>query len=162
MVEGSGVLYTIRGLWNRRVRSWREDGGDSTLVAFVRKFMNPLSLRCLVVVMWPVAAMGCSLGRSAQGTSFESPDPSDRIAAVGRAGNSADESAIPALVDRLEDEDSGVRFYAILALERIVGTRMGYDYANSDVERVRAVHRWREFVRRGGHVGDQASREAGS
>ncbi len=124
--------------------------------------MNPPSLRCLVVVMWPVVAMSCSLGRSAHGTSFESPDPSDRIAAVRQAGNSEDQSAIPALVDRLEDEDSGVRFYAILALERIVGTRMGYDYASSDVERVRAVYRWREFVRRGGHVGDEAAEEAGS
>ncbi len=124
--------------------------------------MSPLSLRCLIVAMWPVLAMGCNLGRSPYGASFESPDPSDRIAAVRQAGNSEDQSAVPALVDRLEDEDSGVRLYAILALERIVGTRMGYDYANSDAERVRAVYRWREFVRRGGHVGDQTAEEAGS
>jgi hypothetical protein len=124
--------------------------------------MSQLNLRCWVLMIWPLVAMGCSLGRWPYGASFESPDPADRITAVRQAGESEDSAAVPGLVDRLEDEDDAVRFYAILALERIVGTRMGYDYAGSEVDRVRAVMRWRAFVRSGGHVGDQAAREVGS
>jgi len=124
--------------------------------------MSQLNLRCLVLMIWPLVAMGCSLGRWPDGASFESPDPSDRIAAIRQAGESEDSEAVPALVDRLDDEDAGVRFYAILALERIVGTRLGYAYAGSEVDRVRAVIRWRAFVRSGGHVGGPAARETGS
>jgi len=58
-----------------------------------------------------------------------------------------DEKAVALLVDRLEDEDEGVRFYAILALDRITGERFGYDYAAPIDQRAEAVDRWREYAR---------------
>ncbi len=70
--------------------------------------------------------------------------------AIKMAGDRRDRAAMPALVHRLEDEDPGVRFYAILALEKITGTRLGYDYAQPEAERNRAVKRWRNYVRTAG------------
>ncbi len=78
--------------------------------------------------------------------SINAPDPGLRIMAVREAGERGDGSAVPLLVDRLEDEDEGVRFYAILALEKITGTRMGYDYRKPAQERALAVNRWRSFL----------------
>ena len=91
---------------------------------------------------------------------IQSPDATQRVLAIRAAGEARDRRAVPLLVDRLEDEDDGVRFYAILALERITGKRLGYDYGASPGPRAAAVERWREFVRDGGHVA-QASGRAG-
>ena len=82
---------------------------------------------------------------------IQSEDPGDRILAIRAAGEAGDRAAVPHLVDRLDDEDDGVRFFAILSLERLTGTRLGYNYAASSVERTDAVERWREYVRSGRH-----------
>ncbi|MFH0981326.1 MAG: HEAT repeat domain-containing protein [Planctomycetota bacterium] len=84
---------------------------------------------------------------------LESTDPALRVWAIVQAAERGDESAVPLLVDRLEDEDEGVRFYAILALDRLTGTRLGYRYGASEGERCTSVDRWRRFLaesRRGG------------
>mgnify|MGYP005840835981 CR=1 FL=1 len=70
-----------------------------------------------------------------------------RSMAARTAGDRGDRAALPALVRQLEDEDSAARFFAILALERITGTRLGYDYAASAAERGRAVRRWQNYLR---------------
>jgi HEAT repeat protein len=70
----------------------------------------------------------------------------ERLEAVVEAGNRRDMQAVPALVDLLDDEDEGVRFYAILALEKITGTRRGYDYAGSAVGQMRSIQRWRHWL----------------
>lgn len=75
-------------------------------------------------------------------------EPSVRIKAIVEAGRERDDKAVPLIVDRLEDEDEGVRLYAIIALEKITGERFGYDYGDSMSERAGAVERWRNFVRR--------------
>lgn len=64
---------------------------------------------------------------------------------------------MPLLVDRLEDEDEAVRFFAIIALDKITGERLGYDYAQPAAERAKAVERWREYVQRGQHASSAAS-----
>jgi len=71
-----------------------------------------------------------------------------RIKAIVEAGRERDDKAVPLIVDRLEDEDEGVRLYSIIALEKITGERFGYDYGDSMSERAGAVERWRNFVRR--------------
>ena len=78
---------------------------------------------------------------------IQSPDVSVRCRAIKLAGERRDRNALPALVERLEDEDEAVRFYTILALEKITGTRLGYDYAQSAAERGRAVKRWQNYLR---------------
>jgi hypothetical protein len=89
---------------------------------------------------------------------LESGDPGQRIRGIVDLTNRATQTSlplmdrprpadlIPRLVDRLEDEDEAVRFYAILGLERLTGTRLGYRYSGSVVQRRAAVERWRAFV----------------
>lgn len=77
---------------------------------------------------------------------ISAPDPLVRVKAIIHAGQTKDENVVPLLVDRLEDEDGAVRFYAILSLERIVGTRLGYDYGAPVSARQEAVVRWRDFI----------------
>jgi len=78
---------------------------------------------------------------------IQSEDPAERILAIRAAANARDAQSVPLLVDRLEDEDAAVRFFAILALEKITGRRFGYDYAKPDAGRCKAVAKWRAYVR---------------
>ncbi|MCK6457498.1 MAG: HEAT repeat domain-containing protein [Phycisphaerae bacterium] len=95
-------------------------------------------------------------GGPAPPVNIQSPDAGDRIRAIKRAGEQKDRSAVPLLVDRLDDEDEAVRFFAILALERITGTRLGYDYRLTGAERTAAVERWRIHVRQDGAPNERA------
>jgi HEAT repeat protein len=78
---------------------------------------------------------------------LKSDDPSVRIRAIKVAGERQDRNALPLLVRQLKDDDPAVRLYAILAIEKITGTRLGYDYAMPETERDRAVKRWENYLR---------------
>ncbi len=101
---------------------------------------------------------GCGPPRTPYPKALVSEHPEERIGAVKHAAEVKDRSALPALVDRLDDEDEAVRFYAILALERLTGTRLGYDYRAPESRRALAVERWRRFVREPGPAGMPATR----
>jgi len=77
---------------------------------------------------------------------MNSPDPGKRIRAIVTAGEQGRQEAVPLLVDRLEDEDVAVRFYAIESLEKITGQTKGYRYYDPPGLRARAVRRWRSWV----------------
>ena len=111
----------------------------------------------LALAAGSLALAGCHAPR--QGLErLESPDPGQRIAAIVDLTNRASGSSLPSvgrprpadliarLVDRLEDEDEGVRFYAVLGLEKLTGTRLGYGYGDPIRQRRAAVGRWRAFV----------------
>ena len=85
-----------------------------------------------------------------------SADPQARINAAVQAGNAGDREAVPLLVDLLEDDDGAVRFFAVLSLEKITGTRRGYDYAAPAWRRAVAVRRWRDWLREGADPGGLA------
>ncbi|MCK4660053.1 MAG: HEAT repeat domain-containing protein [Phycisphaerae bacterium] len=89
---------------------------------------------------------GCGGDASQLRMSLESPDPSVRALAIVRATDQGDQSIVPFLVDRLEDEDAAVRFYAILGLEELTGDRLGYHYMDSEAKRRASVERWRRFL----------------
>lgn len=89
---------------------------------------------------------GCSPVRPPYPDALLAERPEDRIWAIKRAAATQDRAAVASLVERLEDEDEAVRFYAILALEKLTGTRLGYDYHETESKRRRAVERWRRHV----------------
>lgn len=78
---------------------------------------------------------------------LEAFDPATRVRAILTVAKRGDHSLIPALVDRLDDDDVAVRMYAILALEKLTRTRLGYAYAAPAPDRRQAVDRWRLYVR---------------
>ena len=94
---------------------------------------------------------GCSPKPTAPHPALESADPSDRIRAVVAAaradGGRPDPDIVVALVDRLDDEDEGVRFFAIAALDRLTGRRFGYRAHDPAWRRRTAVARWRQHLR---------------
>ena len=110
------------------------------------------ALLSLSTMAMAVAGGGCARPRAAD---LHSADPVARVRAIQAAAERGDRQAVPLIVDRLEDEDEAVRFYAIVALDRITGQRFGYDYAKPAAERARAVECWRAFVRSGGHARDR-------
>ena len=81
---------------------------------------------------------------------LDNPNPAVRIMAIKWAGDNKASSAIPRLVDFLQDEDTSVRFFTIEALWRITGTNNGYDYKARPQLRAEAVERWREFLNSNG------------
>ena len=79
---------------------------------------------------------------------MEAYDPAARIQAIVIAADQGKMELVPALVDRLDDEDGAVRLFAIVALERLTGERMDYSYAAPANERRAAIEAWRRRVRR--------------
>jgi hypothetical protein len=110
-------------------------------------------------VAW-VHTNGCTAARPHDRATIQSQNPSERILAIRTAAETKDQGAVPLLVDRLEDEDEAVRFFAIIALDKITGERFGYDYAQPANLRAKAVERWREYVRQGRdiHMSDHDER----
>ena len=110
---------------------------------------------CTCVCLWAAAALvlsGCGgpFDRQMSLSDLDSPDPAVRIMAIKWAGDSKASSAVPRLVDFLQDEDASVRFFAIEGLRRITGTDNGYDYKAGPQLRAEAVERWREFLKSNG------------
>lgn len=118
--------------------------------------MKP-TLRTIRLAVWlAVAGVACLAGclsrppEPAKGLDLyerlQHENPSVRIDAIRQAALRDDAQAVPLLVDRLEDNESDVRFYAGQALQRITGTLRGWRYWEPDTERAKAVRRWREWL----------------
>ena len=122
-------------------------------------------LTVALAVCSAVTACGGNRGTAIQ--QLESRNPTDRvqgIIALTQAGNGdaggggplPSGSVVPLFVDRLEDEDEAVRFYAILALEKLTGTRLGYRYGDPVDLRRRAIERWRRYTSAGSTAGAES------
>lgn len=70
-----------------------------------------------------------------------------KIPGIKRAGETHDRSALPALVEALDDEDPAVRLFAIAALEKFTGDRFGYEYYFDEEQRKPSLGRWREWLK---------------
>ena len=114
--------------------------------------------------IWPWAAVLPCMAGCAQPMKLDdiqSHDALIRVKAIRAASERGDKRAIPLLVDRLEDENQAVRFYAILALEHLTGLRLGYRYDAPPESQPQAIARWREFAsQRGNGPPAQAARAA--
>ncbi len=80
---------------------------------------------------------------------FDSANPAAQLYAIRDAGVSRDRTKIPALIEQLESDDPAVRLLSIQALERITGTRLGYNYFAPSHERAKAVQGWVEAYESG-------------
>jgi len=99
------------------------------------------------VLLMILTTVGCeSLDSQRRNEGLESSNPTVRVMAIKQVGDSKDSSAVPQLVDCLQNDDESVRFYAVEALRRITGADRGYDYKASPKSRGDAVKRWREFL----------------
>jgi len=102
---------------------------------------------CWALAVLAVGGCGSSpLDRKIVFSDLQSQNPLIRIRAIKWAADNEIRPAIPPLVDSLQNEDQAVRFYAIEALRRLVGTNYGYDYKAQPNRRAAAIQRWKEFV----------------
>jgi len=84
-----------------------------------------------------------------------SPDPKSigsdsapsAIPAIKSAADQDDRSAIPRLVQDLDDHDSAIRFAAISALKSMTGQDFGFRYYDGESARRPAVQRWRQWLK---------------
>jgi hypothetical protein len=90
---------------------------------------------------------GCGTDMRTRG--FDSPDPQAKLDAIVAAGQTRDKAAIPDLVHQLDSDDPAVRMYAITALQRITGTRLGYSPYAAQLQRQAAVETWVAAVKDG-------------
>lgn len=113
-----------------------------------------VGLLCSLLAAGAASAGGCG---GPQQVGFNANDPGAKLAAIIEAGREKDRSAIPHLIEQLESDDQAVRMYAILALERITGTRRGYRYYAPPAERQNAIRRWVRAYRDGQPNDDDAA-----
>jgi hypothetical protein len=106
---------------------------------------------------WLLLAAGCGPPRTPYPAALNSERPDERVWAIRHAAQTRDFSVLSLLVDRLEDEDEVVRLFAILALEKLTGTRLGYEYQAPEAQRWRAVESWRRHLARSGSAARRAT-----
>jgi len=103
--------------------------------------------KTLIVGICLAPVFGCNPIPPASQGGFDSDDPGSKLYAITRAGMNHDRSSIGHLIDQLDSDDSAVRMMAIIALERIAGTRMGYSPYTSIENRHPAVEAWARAYR---------------
>lgn len=113
--------------------------------AAVSRMASPAGL-CWVMVVATAAWSGCGPPRTAYPKALQSEYTAERIGAIKHAAEIGDRSVLDVLVDRLEDEDEAVRFYAIKALDRLTGKTLDYAYYAPEQVRRAAVARWRRYL----------------
>jgi hypothetical protein len=100
----------------------------------------------LLAALAAAALAGC--GRPRLRTKLASENPAERVEACIMAAEKCGESDLPLLVERLDDPDADVRFFAFLALRKISGGKtFGYEYYDDPAERLPAVRQWRQWLR---------------
>jgi hypothetical protein len=90
--------------------------------------------------------VGCHPPHAEYPASLNSQRPDERCCGIRHAADTNDKSVMGVLIDRLDDEDEAVRMFAIIALERMTGTRLGYDYHATQPQRWRAIQEWRTYA----------------
>ncbi|MFA7235331.1 MAG: HEAT repeat domain-containing protein [Phycisphaeraceae bacterium] len=108
-------------------------------------------------IIWLTAVMamgpaGCAPPPASEG-GFDSRDPAAKLYAIQRAGEQRDRSAIPHLIEQLNSDDEAVRMFAIIALEKITGTRLGYSPYDPAWKREPAVGEWVAAYKNGEFAG---------
>ena len=103
-------------------------------------------LLTVMLVAECLALAGCQEPAGQVAGDFQAEDPSVRIQAVAHAGRTMDAGSVPFLIDRLTDSQADVRFFAIIALKRITGETMGWNYYDPPPTQAEAVARWRQWL----------------
>jgi len=89
--------------------------------------------------------VGCG-GRGTLALALQDENPAVRAEGAHRAGETRDRSTVALLVERLEDPNADVRFFAAGALRRITGKTFGYRHFDDVATRTEGVKRWRHWL----------------
>ena len=106
-------------------------------------------MRSIMLALLAAAAAGlsaCAGGGPNLYQRLQDEDPKVRVEAAVEAGRTKDAQAVALLVERLDDSEQDVRFYSILALERITGQTFGYKCYEPIEARRQAIEQWRKYA----------------
>jgi hypothetical protein len=78
--------------------------------------------------------------------SIKSDNAASAVPAIKDAADAGDRTAIPRLIDDLDDNDPAIRFAAITALQKMTGQSFDYNYYDDAPDRQAAVQRWRQWL----------------
>ncbi|MCG3139143.1 MAG: hypothetical protein HJJLKODD_03022 [Phycisphaerae bacterium] len=101
-------------------------------------------MRLVMLGIFLLLIQGCALHLSVDQQLSDS-DPLQRIKGI-RAVQDSQQELWPRVVDLLDDEDSAVRFYAIMSLEKRFGTRLGYTYSAPSAQRRQYLEAWKSYL----------------
>ncbi len=108
--------------------------------------MQNISRKILCFVVGISILVSCDSTKQNYIREINSKDPTKRVKAIIESAKNKDERAIPLLIDRLEDEDEGVRISAIGALKELTGEDFGYNALAPIYKRKQAVEQWRRWL----------------
>jgi hypothetical protein len=97
-----------------------------------------------LILIFAVSSLACRGTLPTPNVAAEEPEA--KIPGIKRAGEAQDRSALPELVESLNDDDPAVRLFAIAALEKFTGDRFGYEYYLDEEQRKPSLARWREWL----------------
>lgn len=127
--------------------------------------MAHVAIRVLGILAWVGAALlgACeSAPRPVRpDVDLHHPSATRRLEAVGAVARSRDMTQVPALFDRLLDDDEAVRLAASAALREMVGRDPGYRAFDTDGERVAKAAAWRAAWQASGSPAPSASGPGG-
>ncbi|MFO0933117.1 MAG: HEAT repeat domain-containing protein [Planctomycetota bacterium] len=123
-------------------------------------------LRLAVVALgpvWALALWGCESPRPVRpDLDLHSPSATRRLEAVGAAAKSGDRSYVPALFDRLVDDDEAVRMAAAAALRDLIGRDPGYKAFETEGDCAAKAAAWRAAWQAGGSPTPSSSGPGGA
>ncbi len=128
----SRCILTLRRDTSGLTHATRILSCDKALVSLLTTCSLTMLASCISAPQWQVR--------------LTSDDPAERIRAIRHFTQAGDTKCLPNLVTCLEDEDTAVRFYAIIGLERLTGRRHGYTYYGSRRDRAIAIRTWRQYL----------------
>jgi hypothetical protein len=108
----------------------------------------------LGLLVWSVlvAMAGCAPSTGGGKTLYlrlQDEDPAVRLDATVEAADAKDAKAVPYIVENLGSDDASMRMYSYIALKKITGMTLGYEYFGTQADREQAIKRWREWLRTG-------------
>ncbi len=90
---------------------------------------------------------GCNRGLDkTEMSDIDSGVPAFQVSAMHKVAEAGNYEYLSRQIDLLEDEDAGVRFYAIMSLKKLTGTDNGYNYRYDAGRRYEAVKTWRKWL----------------
>ena len=111
------------------------------------RLQRQLTMVAAIITLALIALPGCTPPVSEGG--FDAADPGSKLYAIRRADSPDDADKIPDLIAQLNSDDPAVRMYAIVALERVTGTRLDYDPYAPAHKRDAAVRQWADAYENG-------------
>jgi hypothetical protein len=104
----------------------------------------------ILVIGFAFGAMGVGGCFRPDPKTMSSDNPDSSIPAIKEAADKNDRSALPKLVEDLNDNDPAVRFAAISALEKMTGQTLDYHYYDDYPTRAPALARWQKWLKDNG------------